>query len=167
MNSVGVSSMRRRPPVDLVALLVEAQVAHAHAAVVAFAVGPPQDGAHPDDELLHAEGLGHVVVAAQGEAPQLVVEGVARREEQHGQPPADAVPAHALEDVEPAQVGEHDVEDDEVGAELGHRLEGVAAQVRHLDLHALVAQGHGQQVGDAGLVVDDQDAGGLGHGDRS
>ena len=39
----------------------------------------------------------------------------------------------------------------------------IPAQVRHLDLHALVAQGHGQQVGDAGLVVDDEDAGGLGH----
>ena len=31
-----------------------------------------------------------------------------------------------------------------------------ASEVGHLDLHALVAQGHGEQVGDAVLVVDDE-----------
>ena len=133
------------------------------APVVTVAVRPAQDGPDPDDELLDAEGLGHVVVATQGEATQLVVEGVARREEEDREAAADAVASHALEHLEAAQVGEHDVEDHQVGPELGHGLERVAAHVRHLDLHALVAQGHGQEVGDARLVVDDQDARGLGH----
>ncbi len=160
---MGVSSIDVDAPMDLVALLVEPQVAHAHPAVVALPVRTAQDGPDTDDELLDAEGLGHVVVAAQCETPQLVVEGVAGGEEEDRQPPADTVPSHALEDLEPAQVGEHHVEDDQVRAELGHGLERVATHVGHLDLHALVAQGHGQEVGDAGLVVDDQDARGLGH----
>ena len=66
--------------------------------------------------------------------------------------------------LEPVEVGHHDVEQHEVGTELGQRSLGRAAAVGLARLEALVAQGGGDGVGDRRLVVDDEDprcAGGL------
>ena len=52
------------------------------------------------------------------------------------------------------------------GRNVVDALERLAARVGDLDLEALVAQSHGEQVGDALLVVDDQDARRLGHRTR-
>ena len=139
------------------ALLVQDEVGDPELAAVAVTVHPPQDGPDPDDELLDAERLGHVVVAAQGEAPQLVVQGVSGGEEEHRQPAPDPVPADALEHFEAVQIGQHHVEHEQVGPKRGNGLERLAPEVGHLHLEALVAQGHREQIGDAVLVVDDED----------
>ena len=44
------------------------------------------------------------------------------------------------------------------GRKVPTASKGVVAEVGHLDLHPLVTQGHGEQIGDAVLVVDDEDA---------
>ena len=68
------------------------------------------------------------------------------------------VGAQALHDREAVAVGEHDVEDHEVGAECRRRLQGVGAGAGHLDVEAFVAQGGRDEVGDVRLVVDDEDS---------
>ena len=50
--------------------------------VLGLAPDPPEDGVHPGDDLGEGEGLGHVVVAADGQAGHLVLDGVAGGEEE-------------------------------------------------------------------------------------
>ena len=74
-------------------------------------------------------------------------------------------PAQAPGDLEAVDVGEHDVEHDQGRAETTASLPGLATPcVRDVGLEALVAQRHARQLGDARLVVDDQDAERLGQG---
>ena len=107
------------------------------------------------DDLGEGERLGHVVVAADREPGDLVLDAVAGGEEQHGHP--DAVGPQPSRDLEAVEVGEHHVEHDEVGRVLlgggqrrpsGHGL---------ADLEAFVAQGGGDGVDDRRFIVDDQD----------
>ena len=68
--------------------------------------------------------------------------------------------AEATGHLEAVEVGQHDVEHDQVGAgllDLGQRL---AAGGGPLDLEAVVAETHGHQLGDVLLVVDDEHLGG-------
>ena len=64
-------------------------------------------------------------------------------------------PAHDLQAVE---VGQHDVQDDDVGVDLLSGSDGCDPGAGGRDLPALVTQGGGEQVGEHLLVVDDQDA---------
>ena len=125
-----------------------------------FAGGPPlpdaaKDGLGAGDELGHAERLGDVVVAADREAPDLVLGGVAGGEEQHGD--VAPVSAEALGDVEAVDVGQHHVEHDEVGTERVDLLERPVPAGGGLDVEALVAKRHRDELGDGLLVVDDED----------
>ena len=67
---------------------------------------------HPGDQLGQRERLGHVVVATDGQAGQLVLQRVAGGEEEDGDP--DAVGPQAPGDLEAVEVGQHHIEDDEV-----------------------------------------------------
>ena len=150
----------------LVGVLVELEVGDDHAPHGRLrGLHAPQDGADARHELLDAERLGHVVVAAQGEAAHLVLGRVARREKEHRE--ARAAVAQAARHFEAVDARHHDVEDDQVRGERLHGVERLAAAVRHLHREVLVAQRHGDEIGDALLVVDDQDAGRrLGCGDH-
>ena len=77
-----------------------------------------------------------------------------------------ALGAEALGDLEALHVGQHDVEHHEVRVEAAHRRERVAPGARRLDLEALEAQRHRDDVDDVRLVVDDEDAVLLGVGGR-
>jgi hypothetical protein len=98
-----------------------------------------------------------VVVAADGQAGDLVLGGVLGRQEQHrGAGVARAEPAG---DVEAVQVGQHHVQDDQVGAVAlggGERLQP-AGGGGHLEPGQ--AQAGRQQLKDVGLVLDHQQQG--------
>ena len=66
---------------DLVAVLVHREVAddEQRAALVGRDGGAAHQGAQPGDDLLEAERLGDVVVAAGGEAGDAVLDGVLAR----------------------------------------------------------------------------------------
>ena len=78
---------RRAAPPDLVAVLVELQVAGDEAGHLGGALGATQHRADARHHLLEAEGLGHVVVAADREPHDLVLVGVLGGEEDHGHAP--------------------------------------------------------------------------------
>ena len=118
--------------------------------------GSAQDGPDPRHELLDAEGLRDVVVA-HAEALDLVLGRVTGGQEDDGH--LLALVAQAAADLVAVEVGQHDVEHDEMRPERAHLLERLGAGARHPDLIALEGQRGGQQVGDVRLVVDDEDAG--------
>src|SRR4051794_29155885 len=102
-------------PEHLVVLGVELEVAEPEDAVAVTEAGAAEDRPDAGDDLAQAERLGQVVVGPGGEAEDLVLGGVAGRQEQHGHGhPLAAQPAGELEAVD---VGQHDVEHDEIGAE--------------------------------------------------
>ena len=74
--------------------------------------------------------------------------------------------AHQAADVVAAHVGQHDVEQDDVGPRLSQHLDRLGAGRRGQDAEVVVAQVLGQKVHDAGLVVDDEH-GGSSHGGAS
>ena len=69
------------------------------------------------------------------------------------------VGAQALHDREAVAVGEHHVEHDEVGPELLGRPQRIGSVGSYLDAESFVPQRGCDEVGDGGLVVDDEDSG--------
>ena len=116
--------------------------------------GPAQQPAQPGDDLLQAERLGDVVVAARRDAAHPVLHGVPGGEEQHADMRQD--PPHPAQYLKSVEIRQHDVQQDRVRLELACRPDGAAAVRGRPDLPALVAQHAGEQLGQAGLVVDDE-----------
>ena len=116
--------------------------------------GAPQQPAQSRDQLLEAERLGHVVVGARGQAGDPVHDRIACGEEQRGRVGIGF--AHPLQNPQPVDVGEHDVEDQHVGADLFELGYGLAPVVGGFDDPAFVMQRHLHQVGQRRLVVDQQ-----------
>jgi hypothetical protein len=140
-----------------VAVLVEGQVAHDENGVLVIGGddrGPAHERSEPRDDLLEAERLGHVVVAAGGEARDAVLDGVPRGEEQDRNPLV--VLPHAAEHLHAVHVGQHHVEGHGVRLELSGGADGGHTGPGRLDLPALVAQRHAEQLGEVVLVVDDE-----------
>ena len=121
----------------------------------AGAFGAPQHRLHAGDELGRRERLGHVVVGAELEPEHAVDLAVAGGEEDHRDGRRLAEPAAHLEAVD---VGETDVEHDEAGPVRRRPPRTPSSPVaafttrkpsrREVEL---------DQVGDVGLVVDDED----------
>ena len=122
--------------------------------VVALLPGPPEDGRGAGDELLEAERLLQVVVAAEREPAHLVLGGVAGGQEQHRRPVA--LGAHPAADLEPVEVGQHHVEHDEVRRGAPDGVEGVATVGHRRHLEAVVAERRGEHRAQVLFVVDDQ-----------
>ena len=64
---------------------------------------------------------------------------------------------HPRQHLEPVDLGEHPVEDDQVDPGVDRQARAVLAVDRDLHLVALGAQAALEEVGDAGLVLDDKD----------
>ena len=95
---------------------------HGHAA--------PQHGPHAGDQLAQAERLGHVVAGAELEAEHDVDLGVACR---HHDDRHRLEAPHLLADLDPRLVGQHHVEEDEIGVhpvEQAQRLVAVPGRSR-------------------------------------
>jgi hypothetical protein len=112
----------------------------------------------PRDELFQAERLRHVVVGASSETRDPFGDGVARGEEQHRRVAGPG--PDVFEDLQSIQVGQHDVEHDDVGLDRRELGDGLFAVVRHVDRPTLVAHRHRDEVGERPFVVDEQDADG-------
>ena len=107
-------------------VVVELEVGELEAGRFALvAAGTPQHGAHAGDQLLEAERLGDVVVAADGEALDLLLGGVTGGQEHDRH--VMAVGPQPLHDREAVAVGEHHVEHDEIGPERLRRAERFGA----------------------------------------
>ena len=118
--------------------------------------GATQDHPQPGDDLFEAERLGDVVVAAERQTCDLVLQRVSGGQEQRGR--VDAVGAQPAQHAEAVHAGHHHVEDHGVGPDLAGLVERGGAVGGGVHLEALELQAHREQLDDVGLVVDDEDA---------
>jgi hypothetical protein len=142
-----------------VGLLVQLEVVEGEhvTRVVRHHARASQDGPDACDHLLEAERLRDVVVAADRQPRDLVLDVVACGEEQHGDV-ASALPELAGH-LEAVHVRHHHVEHDQVGTVLLGLGERRRAVRRGHHVVPGEPQRRAEQVADRRLVVDDQQAG--------
>ena len=105
-------------------------------------------------ELGEGERLGHVVVGADAEADDLVQLAVARAQHQHG---GRGLLAEDAADLEAAELGEHQVEHDEIRAQLPGLLERLDTVGCLAHLVSLAHEIEPEGLSDDLLVLDHQD----------
>jgi hypothetical protein len=102
----------------------------------------PEDGPHARDELVHAEGLGDVVVRAGVEGGDLV--GLALAHRQHDD--RNVVPAaQARDHLEPVDSGQSEIEHDQIGVIARRQHQCGLPAARLVDLIAARLQVRGQR----------------------
>ena len=145
----------RVAPPDFAEILVHHEIGVGQVAMVGRRACPAQHGADPGHEFGETKGLGQVVVTADRQAGHPVLRSITRRQEHHRDPPPGG--PEAAGDLETGHVGEHHVENDEVGLALldgGQDLAAVAC-LRHGE--PLIAQGGRDEIQEVRLVVRDED----------
>ena len=119
---------------------------------------PPQLGLHPGRQLQRVEGLCDVVVRPQGQTGDLVHILYPGGEHDDGK---QVVLPDPLAQGKAVHVGEHDVQDSQIGRILLHMGQSRGRRPEFMDGKALIGQVDLHQVGNGPLVVHHQDL--LGH----
>ena len=116
--------------------------------------------ADPCKELGERERLRDVVVGPHVESPNPVADPVPSGEHQHRAPPSRLAQPPA--DLEPVEIGQHDVEDDHVIGVLGREPHRLASVTRDVDRVALLLEPALEEARHLRLVLHDEHA----HQDR-
>ena len=124
------------------------------AAFLGGGLGTAQQRHHAGGELRERERLGHVVVGADAKADDLVQLAVARAQHQHG---GRGLLAEDATHLEAAELGKHQVEHDEIRAQLPGLLERLDAVGRLAHLVSLAHEVEAEGLSDDLLVLDHQD----------
>jgi hypothetical protein len=124
---------------------------HLRLELLALGRGAPEDRLHPGDELARVEGLRHVVVGADLQPDDLVDVLVPGREHQDRH--VRRLP-EAAADLDPVQIGEHEVEDDQREVPRRGLDQRVGAGRDGLHLVAGVLEVERDERRDRGLVLD-------------
>ena len=119
---------------------------------------PPQQRAHPREQLLALERLDEVVVGADVEPLHARVQRVARG--QHEDRRVVLVAAQLAGDLDAVHARQAEVEDDEIRQERLRVVQRLGAVVGELDVVALHAQRALEDLGDLLIVLDDENADG-------
>ncbi len=125
--------------------------------LVLEAAGAAQHRTDAGDDLFEAEGLRDVVIAADGQPRDLVRGVIAGGEEDDGSVHAD-LPEPAG-DGEAVHIGQHHVEDEEVGVGLLRQAQGLGSVGGGDDVEACEAQARREEFADVGLIVDNEEGG--------
>ena len=122
--------------------------------------GAAAEGAHARDQLGEGERLAEVVVGAELEPRDAVLQGAGGGEHEH--PRERALAGQAAADVVAGAPGQVAVEHEDVVAGDHGLLQAAVAVVRRVDRHPLAAQPARDGVGQGDLVLDHQHAHGRG-----
>ena len=106
----------------------------------------------PRDELRERERLGHVVVAAGGEARHAVGQRVTGGQEERGG--LHALGAQCLQDVATVGVGQADVDDQDAGLLPAERLQELRTAADPGRLESFLAQASQEDAAQVGVVLD-------------
>lgn len=115
-----------------------------------------QHGLHTSEQFCQPEGLGHVVFRPQLQAHDLVHLGPASAEHHHRG--KDLALAKVTQHLEAIQLGQHDVQDDEIEGGRAGKIEPIFAVHSELNLVPLGGEVHFEAHRDAVVVFDNQDA---------
>ncbi len=110
------------------------------------------------DQFADEERLDDVVVRAQFEADDAVGFRSARGQEDDRRLRQLGIVADALADIQPVGIGQHDVEQDEVGADPPAKVEGATAGLRPGEKKAFFFQVVLQQREEIGIVFDENNS---------
>lgn len=132
----------------------EEEVAGFEAGVDGDLAGAFEESADAEEEFAWAEGLGDVVVGAEFEACDAVVDLAFGGEHEDGDAVSAGVGAEFAEDAEAVHAWEHEVEDDEVGDFVFGDLDGGDAVVCCEDLELLAFEVKDHQFENVRLVID-------------
>jgi hypothetical protein len=141
---------------DFVGAGVHAQVAPEAIAFAAHLGAASEQGADAGHEFLEVEGFDHVVVGAGVEAIDFVGDGVAGGEHQDWC--GELAAAQAATEVDAVDLGEGDVEDEEVVLGGGHAVPADFAVLGEIDGVLAIAQGFVEHFGEVDIVFYDKDA---------
>ena len=123
-------------------------------------VATAQHGADASQQLGELEGLDEVVVGAELEALDAIAGLVAGAEDDD---PARAIAGQRAAELPAVDARHHQVENDEMRLELVDDAKRDVPVGSGAHVEALMAQSERDEVGDALLVIDDEDAGRLTH----
>ena len=118
-----------------------------------------QQRGDPRGQLLRAERLGDVVVGAELEARDAIGFFAARRQHDDRDRRGRRIGAQRLADPQAVQPRQHQIEDDEIDRLAPQPRQHVAARRRRLDRVPRACQVMRDQLGDVGVVFDDENAG--------
>jgi len=155
---LGGAQLERLPhPGHTIGRGVQRQIAHGHRRRGLFWCAPAQHRTDAGKQLTGGKRLGNVVVGTDIETGHTIGLVAARREHQNRHRTRACVGSPFSGERQTALAGQHPVQQNHVGQ---HRIElplgGFAVQ-RPRGLKAVVAQIHGDQLGDRRLVFHDQD----------
>src|SRR6516225_4820789 len=136
--------------------LVENQPFELDALIDAIAATPPEHGVDAREEFPWREGLGDVVVRTALEARNLVAFLGARSEHDHRQLAGLTVALERARELEATHVGQHPVDQDEVGAGIGQRRSCAAAILGFAHFEAGALEAECDHLADRPFVFDDQ-----------
>jgi len=109
--------------------------------------------------LVDVERLGDVVVGAQLQTLQLITAFVFLRQEDHRHVAGARGGAQNLTDLKAVHIGQHDVQDDEVGEVVAGFLQRIRAAQHGVHIITLVGKVDFEHVGDVDIVFNDQQLG--------
>ncbi len=119
-----------------------------------FPCRPRKKPFHPQQEFVEIERLGQVVVPAQGKALDTLLRFAARRQDEDGQPVV--LQPDIAQDRQAVDVGQHDIQDDEVRFPLLPQPQGGDAVQGDLRVIPLQREVEPQPLGDVPVVLDDE-----------
>jgi PHP domain len=138
---------------------VDAEVARAHDPRE-IRVAAPEHGPNARQQLGEVEGFDEVVVSPQLEPLDAIADLVAGAEDDDS---PRAVTGQRATEIPTVDARHHQVEDDEMWLEVVNHSETGVPVGGGANVEALVAETERDEVGDALLVIDDEDAGRLSH----
>ena len=118
------------------------------------AAGAPQDRLHADDELGRRERLRKVVVGALGDPLDAVGDRAAGRKHEDRDV---GILADAPSDRHPIELGQHQIEHDQIGCAFGDERKRSASVAGSLDREPLTLEVRADELDDLLVIVDDED----------
>ena len=115
-----------------------------------------QERAHTGFELGHREGFGQIVVGAQVQAVHAILDRITRRE--HDNTRLRAPNTKTPQDLETVDVGEPDVEHEEVVRGTSEQRVGILAARRMIDCVARAREDHHEPICEQPVVLDNKHA---------
>ncbi len=143
-----------RPNKDLVGVLIHGQCAHADQGVIFFVERAAQDCFDPRDNLIQAKGLGYIVIAAHGEAGDLVLGRVFGGEEEYGA--GVTTGSEPFGHPKSVDIGQHDIENNQVRFLIEHGGDGLRSGCDGSNSEAGKAKACGEQIPNVGFVINDK-----------